>query len=72
MAALHDELIIAVQSLRAFLIRKIWSTASVEKNAQVADAFDASFLLKLIQDDSENVEIWKHFASFYLQNVLCK
>lgn len=67
MAALHDELIIAVQSLRAFLIRKIWSTASVEKNTQVVDAFDASFLLKLIQDDSENVEIWKHFASFYLQ-----
>ena len=67
MAALHDELIIAVQSLRAFLIRKIWSTASVEKNTQVVDAFDASFLLKLIQDDSENVEIWKHFASFYHQ-----
>ena len=67
MAALHDELIIAVQSLRAFLIRKIWSTASVEKNNQVFDTFDASFLLKLIQDDSENVEIWKHFASFYLQ-----
>lgn len=67
MAALHDELIIAVQSLRAFLIRKIWSTASVEKNNQIVDAFDASFLLKLIQDDSENIEIWKHFASFYCQ-----
>ncbi len=67
MAALHDELIIAVQSLRAFLIRKIWSTASVEKNNLVVDNFDVNFLLKLIQDDSENVEIWNHFASFYLQ-----
>ncbi|MGL4674569.1 MAG: Hpt domain-containing protein [Wohlfahrtiimonas sp.] len=67
MAALHDELIIAVQSLRAFLIRKIWSIASVEKNNQVVESFDANFLLKLIQDDSEYVEIWKYFTAFYLQ-----
>ncbi|GAA5093310.1 Hpt domain-containing protein [Wohlfahrtiimonas larvae] len=67
MAALHDELIIAVKSLRAFLIRKIWSTASIEKNNQVVDAFDANFLLKLIQDDSEHVETWQYFMSFYAQ-----
>lgn len=67
MAALHDELIIAVKGLRAFLIRKIWSTASVEKNNQVVEAFDANLLLKLIQANSENIEIWKLFASFYIQ-----
>ena len=67
MAALHDELIIAVQSLRAFLIRKIWSIASAEKNNQVFDSFDVNILITLIQNDSENAAIWKHFASFYLQ-----
>lgn len=67
MAALHDELIIAIKSLRAFLIRKIWSTASVEKTNLVIDNFDANFLLTLIKNDSEHVEIWKHFASLYLQ-----
>lgn len=67
MAALHDELIIAIKSLRAFLIRKIWSTASAEKNNLVVDNFDASCLLTLIQNDSEHIEIWKQFASFYRQ-----
>lgn len=67
MAVLRDELIIAVQSLRAFLIRKIWSIASVEKHNQVVESFDANFLLKLIQDNSEFIEIWKCFTTFYLQ-----
>lgn len=67
MAALHDELTTAVQSLRAFLIRKVWSTSSVEKNIQSIESFDVNILLQLIQNDSEHQDIWKHFLAFYLQ-----
>ena len=67
MAALHDELITAIRSLRAFLIRKVWSTASIEKSHQITDSFDVTYLLTLIQSESQYNEIWKYFASLYLQ-----
>lgn len=67
MAALHDELITAIKSLRAFLIRKIWSTASIEKSHLVTDTFDVSHLLYLIQNESQYSEVWKYFLSFYAQ-----
>lgn len=65
MAALHDELLTAVKHLRAFLIRKMWSTASPEKNALAVDTFDVNVLSMLLQQDVEHIELWKYFAAFY-------
>ncbi len=65
MAALRDELTTAVKRLRAFLIRKIWSTSSSEKNQQAVDSFDIESLLQLIEHDPEHAAIWQRFYAFH-------